>query len=183
MELIILAFVQIHPTTMKAFWLLPVLVLLGSCSTTRKVETAKTLEIYGPGVIQAPVIADLDVKEQKVSGTAVGSSNSLSTVKNLALVDAIKKAQADVLISPSFEIETKGNKTTATVTGFPATYRNFRSATTADSLLVKNGYMHRVNTSVVDDAPARKKGGGAWAVAVVLVLSALAIGLSGGGGL
>lgn len=164
---------------MKSTWLIPILALLMSCATTRKVETAKTLEIYGPGVIQSPVIADLDVKEQKVSGTAAGSSTSLATVKNLALVDAIKKAHADVLVSPSFEIETKGSSTTATVTGFPATYRNFRNATPADSLLVKAGYMHRVNTAVVDDSPARKKKGAGAAVAVLLVLAALVIGLTG----
>ncbi|MBL7985507.1 MAG: hypothetical protein JNM91_10935 [Flavobacteriales bacterium] len=162
--------------------MIPVLALLMSCATTRKVETAKTLEIYGPGVIHSPVIADLDVKEEKVTGTAVGSSASLSTVKNLALVDAIKKANADVLVSPSFELETKGRSTTATVTGFPANYRNFRSATPADSLLVKAGYMHRVNTAVVDDSPARKGKGGGVAIAVVLVLAALVIGLTGGGG-
>ncbi|MBK9515309.1 MAG: hypothetical protein IPO05_17195 [Flavobacteriales bacterium] len=92
---------------MKSTWIIPFLALLMSCATTRKVETAKTLEIYGPGVIQAPVIADLDVKEEKVSGTAVGSSASLSTVKNLALVDAIKKARADVLVSPLLRARNK----------------------------------------------------------------------------
>lgn len=165
---------------MKSSWFILALVCLSACTTVRKVETAKTLEIYGPGVIQAPVIADLDVQETKVSGTAVGSNNALATVKNLALVDAIKKAGADVLVAPSFEIETKGSKTTATVTGFPATYKNFRAATPADTTLVKAGYMQRVNTAVVDDAPARKKGGAAVVVGLVLVLATLGLVLLGG---
>lgn len=148
-------------------------VLLTSCAAVNKVETAKTLGIYGPGVLQNPVVADLDVRETKVSGSATGSSTAPNVVKNMALADAIKKANADVLVEPTFELSTKGGKTTATVQGFPATYRNFRNATPADSLLIQSGHMHYARTAVVDDAPA-KRGGGGVAVVVTLVLLAIA---------
>ena len=143
--------------------------LLASCTTTRKVETAKTLDIYGPGVIQNPVIADLDVKETKVTGSAVGRSKETEAVKNMALADAIKKANVDVLVEPSFVIENVGSKSTVTVTGFPATYSNFRKATPADSLMVEASYMHRANVAEVKDVTIKKKGKGGIIAAAVLV--------------
>ncbi len=152
---------------MKYIALLLVVIGFASCAPVQKVETANTLNIYGPGVIQAPVVVDLEVRETKATGIAVGASTSLSLVKNLALVDAIKTSGADVLVEPTYEIEKTGGKVKAIVTGYPANYKNFRNATTADSSLIAAGYMHRVNTSVVDYTE-KKRGGGFWAFAVIL---------------
>lgn len=165
---------------MKVHLLCLATLLLASCAGVRKTETAKTLEIYGPGVIQNPVIADLQVKEQKVSGTASGSSRSVGTLKNMAMVDAIKKAQADVLVGPTFEIEMKGSKATATVTGFPATYKNFRTASEADSLLVRASFLQGATSAVVDEKPPRKKGAAGLVAGIALVFTALIIGLASG---
>ena len=89
----------------------------------------------------------------------------------MAGVNAIKTANADVLIAPVYEIETKGNKTTVTVTGFAATYKNFRNATVADSTLVEAVYMQQPNTVVVDDPPTRKASPG-WIVAISVLVVA-----------
>ncbi|MFM8949194.1 MAG: hypothetical protein ACKOKB_00255, partial [Bacteroidota bacterium] len=114
-------------------------ILFASCSVTRT-KTTKTTDIYGSGVIQKPVVVDLDVSDQKVSGTATASSSSLSTdIKSLAVNDALKKANADVLVEPKFETETIGGKTTATVTGWPASYKNFRSIKSEDIPLLQAG--------------------------------------------
>jgi hypothetical protein len=149
-------------------------VLLASCATVKKVETAKTLEIYGPGVIQNPVIADLDVQQQKVRGTASGRTSATETLKNVALVNAIRTANADVLVAPVYELETTGGRTTVTVSGFPATYTNFRTATAADSSLIDAGYMHQANTAVANDVNARK-GGTGWVVAAALTVAAVLV--------
>jgi hypothetical protein len=152
-------------------------VLLGtSCATVKKAETAKNLEIYGPGVIQNPVIADLDVQQQKVRGTATGRTSATETLKNLALANAIRTANADLLVAPVYELETSRGRTSVTVSGFPATYTNFRSATPADSSLIDAGYMHRANTAVANDVKARK-GSAGWIVATVITVAAVLVGI------
>src|SRR5688500_13907930 len=111
------------------FQLLLLLIFAGvltSCTTTKTITT-KSMDIYGPGVIQNPVVVDLKVDETKVFGTATESqSNTLLSVKQKALIDAMKKSGADVIVEPVFETETKKGKTTATVSGYPAVYTNFR---------------------------------------------------------
>ncbi|MFA5782846.1 MAG: hypothetical protein WC868_11330 [Bacteroidales bacterium] len=120
---------------------------LTSC-TVLKTSTSKTMDIYGAGVIQKPVLVDLDVKETKVTGTATATmtkSTSLETVKQKAVADALKKTNADVLIEPKFETETSGRRTTATVTGFPATFKNFRSITAEDVPLLQVGVIQKAD--------------------------------------
>ncbi len=110
--------------------------LLTSCKSYSK--TAVSSDIQGPTVIQKPVVADLDVKEKKVSGTATAKgSKRVSELKEMALNDALTKANADVLIEPRYEISTSGNKSTVTVTGYPATYKNFRPMEPADTIFIQ----------------------------------------------
>lgn len=97
---------------MKIYALLGAALLLSSCATVKKLDTAKSMEIHGPGVIQYPVIADLEVQEQKVRGVATGRRSELTSVQQLARVNAMKMANADVLVAPVYEIETKRNRTT-----------------------------------------------------------------------
>jgi len=165
-----------NESPMRIAVFLGALLLLSSCATVSKVETAKTLEIYGPGVIQNPVIADLDVQDKKVRGTATGPRSSAEWVRNMALVNAIKAANADVLVAPVYEMETVRRQTTVTVTGFPATYKDFRSATVADSSLIQTGYLHRANTAVADDASPRKSSAG-WIVAVAVTVIGVLVGI------
>jgi hypothetical protein len=159
---------------MRTALFLGAVLLLSACTTVKKVETAKTLEIYGPGVIQNPVITDLDVRKQKVRGTASGRTSATESLKNMALANAIRTANADLLVAPVYELETSGRRTTVTVSGFPATYTNFRSATASDSSLIDAGYMHRANTAVANDVKARK-GGAGWIVATVLTVAAVLV--------
>ncbi|MBK8947872.1 MAG: hypothetical protein IPM68_03145 [Flavobacteriales bacterium] len=99
--------------------------VLSSCASTVSTRTSKTMDIYGPGVIHHPVLVDLDVKETKVTGsTTIINSSSEENGKRLAVIEALKDSGADVLVQPVYQIETKGSRTTYTVTGFPATYKN-----------------------------------------------------------
>ena len=119
------------------------LFLSTSCGTT-KASTTKSMDIYGSGVIQKPVVVDLNVSQTRVNGYAKeGSSESLETIKQKAINDALKKANADVLIEPKFDIETKNGSTTAVVSGWPATYNNFRSITAEDIPLLEAGVLQK----------------------------------------
>jgi hypothetical protein len=129
---------------------------ISSC-TVVKTYTTKTHEIYGSGVIQKPVIVDLEVNEFKVTGTATEKSGKgLYEIKNLAVANALKKAGADVLVEPQFETETKFGMTTATVTGFPATYKNFRPIQLEDVELLKVGILQKAN--VYQPTEEKKRG-------------------------
>lgn len=130
--------------------------LLTSC-VTMKTNTTKTMEIYGAGVIQNPVIVDLEVRETKVTGLAESKSESLSVIKNNAVANAMKNARADVFVEPKFETTTIGGNTTVTVTGFPATYKNFRPIKVDDLKLLEAGITQKAKT--YEPIPPKKKKG------------------------
>ncbi len=107
-----------------------------SCKTIKS-TTVKETDVSGPTVIQKPVIADLDVKEAKVSGSFSGSSSfSVSHAKEMAVADALKSSNSDVLVEPRYEISKSFRKIEVTVTGYPATYKNFRPMEAADTIFV-----------------------------------------------
>lgn len=116
---------------------------LASCSSMKSTtNTAKTLGVYGAGVIQKPVIVELDVKQAKVSSTVTGKFGSnLEVLKSEAVSQATKTAGADVLVEPYYTIVNQRGTSTVTVTGFPATYKNFRDITAADVPLIKAGIL------------------------------------------
>jgi len=119
-----------------------IIVLMSSCatvSTTRQSwEEAKLSYIKDTGVFHIPVIADLDVSQTKIRGTASGSSDTMQLLRVRAINNALSTNDADVLLEPRFSFDTTGSRTTVTVTGFPASYKNFRHITEQDSLLLKN---------------------------------------------
>lgn len=115
----------------------------GSCNSLKSTtNTAKTLPIYGAGVIQKPVIVDLDVKQTKTTATATGKLGSnLEVIKAEAVSRAIKAAGADVLVEPTYTIVTNRGNSTVTVSGFPATYKNFRDIKPEDVPLINAGIL------------------------------------------
>ena len=124
--------------------------LLSGCVTVvqRTVgEEAKIAYIRDTGVFHVPVIADLDVSQTKVTGTASGSIDDLYMLRVRAVNNALAVNNADVLLEPRFSIESTTRGTTVSVIGFPANYRNFRSITESDSLMIRNiNHLLRSNT-------------------------------------
>ncbi|MBS1617239.1 MAG: hypothetical protein JST76_01885 [Bacteroidetes bacterium] len=112
---------------------------ISSCkmtAVTTTSTTAKARDIPAAPIIQNPNIADLDVKERKVTGTYTDKNKTEEYAKNRAVYDALEKSAADVLVEPSYTIEHDwgSGAISVTVEGFPATYKNFRNPTTEDSL-------------------------------------------------
>jgi len=125
------------------FCMIVTAIFLTSCGSL-KTTTSKSMDIYGAGVIHKPVIVDLNVKETKVTGTAtMKRSMTLEVVKREAVADALRKTNADVLVEPKFETITSHRRITATVTGFPATYTNFRQIKEEDVKLLQVGVTQR----------------------------------------
>jgi hypothetical protein len=164
----------------KATALIFSIIIFSSCTTGW--HTVRTTDING-GVISTPVLADLNVTGPKVTGMAdySGATNSVGYVKGLAVADALKNSNADVLVEPSFDIKITPELFVAdikvTVTGYPATYKNFRSATAADSTIIKMSLTSSSPSSIQqseNSAPPKKHKGiiiAALAAGVVIILA------------
>jgi hypothetical protein len=108
-----------------------------SCATTKS-GTSKTIDIVGAGVIHKPVIADLDVNQQKITKTInLKSMESLENSKNEAIRELLKENGADLFIEPKFESVTKNGKTELTISGWLAYYKNFRTIEEKDIKLIE----------------------------------------------
>lgn len=118
-----------------------------SCTTTKHSSTTRVMDIYGPGVVQLPVVGELDVDINKVSETVTKSGTAVNAeqLKLTAVSRAVKNANADILIEPSFEVSAEGTTTTVIVTGFPATYSEFRSATPEDIPIMEAGQLPKAS--------------------------------------
>lgn len=124
----------------KIIYLIVIFAFMTSC-IMKKTETAttKTLDINGAGVILKPTIVDLDVNGAKVSGRAVAKfGENIEDVKILLVAEVLRKANADVLVEPRYAFETVNNETTISVSGYPATYKNFRPIKEEDLKLIKS---------------------------------------------
>lgn len=113
--------------------------LLASCSST-----VKTNSLVGVGVGETemetlPVTADLAVSEQKVRAEANGKVADIDILTKEALAKALSQAPPsvdgpDVLVGQHAFTEVSGKDLKVILTGYPAWYTNFRTATEADSL-------------------------------------------------
>ena len=147
-------------TLHRILFLLFIVFLAASCSTTRTM-TAKRMDIYGSGVIQHPVVADLEVSDVKVTATARSSSQNMSVrdVRNNAIANALKQANADVLIEPVFETENRQGVTHVTVTGFPGRYTGFRQATIDDVPLLDMGILQKATVAEPQEEERKNRTG------------------------
>jgi hypothetical protein len=125
--------------------------LLDSCTPAVKATTSRTREING-SILQVPVLVDLEVSPSKVTGTASFTNQPVDYVKGMAVADALKNSNSDVLVEPSYDVETSNMTIKVTVKGYPATYKNFRTATKGDTTLVK--YSIRAGYVAPPAAPA-----------------------------
>jgi len=127
------------------FLLLLIVTSASSCIPiyNSRTKTAATREIENSTIVHRPVVADLDVKDKKVTGNAGYSKQTLDYVKNMAIADALKNADADVLIEPQFDIETTNEIIKVEVKGYPATYKNFRNLEAKDSTWIMRAYQLR----------------------------------------
>ena len=140
----------------QTFFLAITLVSMAACTTVKRSRTVKTTNIYGPGIIHLPVVADMDVEEKKINGQSEGrTGKSIEVLKLDAIADALKQSNADVLVEPIFETEIDGTKIRVKVTGYPARYSNFRKMVPTDTLFLVPGWQQKPHT--VDPGLEKKK--------------------------
>lgn len=136
-------------------------ILLSSCGTIKKIE-GKAVGI-DCNVTQYPTVADLNVKEKKVSGSIewqdkwFGKRIPVQVRKGNLIAEVSAQAGADVLVEPQFIFEqgSRGLRSRKlSVSGYPATFKNFRPATPADIELLKLTDSYR-NIKLIEKYEAR----------------------------
>ncbi|MEE1070594.1 MAG: hypothetical protein U0K81_09015 [Paludibacteraceae bacterium] len=116
-------------------------------------------------VYTVPVIADLDVAEERIT-YAERINKNITTLtdaevealasreKEVVVANAAKANNADVIVAPIINITTDANKNLVIiVNGYPATYKNFRNATEADKWIIEKSE----NTTIIQTEPVEEK--------------------------
>ena len=139
----------------KFFICISVMAMLGMASCTTTLNSSKTKD-FGSSAITA-TFADLVVSPRKITYTyhptddvrRGGEVNVINTAIRMAL-DA--NGGGDVLVELQTTVKKKGKKNVSevTVSGYPATYKNFRCA---DDETLKQALMMRA----ISDEPVAKK--------------------------
>ena len=114
----------------------------------------------------SPIVADLTVSSTRITHKEVFTnaltaedllnpdrSAEIKYLKSFTLTRAVKENKADILLVPVYEVSTSSDMKTITVevSGYPASYTNFRKASTADLELIKQSY----NTSAQTPKPSK----------------------------
>lgn len=109
--------------------------LITSCSLPTKLINSSTSKSVHVATPVAAVFADLNVSETKISYSMMPSktvvNGGFDNVVNTAVREALlANGNADVLVGLETQVkyDGKGQVESITVTGYPATYTNFRNA-------------------------------------------------------
>jgi len=128
----------------KLIYLILLLFILASCGSLKQTDY-KVLDIESK-VMQYPTLVNLEVQKESISGSVEWKKNIFSRdiplevrIGNL-VAEMTSKAKADILVEPRFTLE-KGasgwRSKKITITGYPASYKNFRPATAEDIKVLK----------------------------------------------
>ena len=133
-------------------------VCITSCTTYNSTQ-ARYANIKSPGVYHIPIVADLDVKQNKVIGKSnskVAGTTDIKTLKQNALADALILSSADLLIEPTYSTETNtaNGMKTVSVNGWPANYKNFRQMKPDDIELIEMGLVKEMTSEMNSGASA-----------------------------
>ncbi len=175
------------------------LCILSACTTQRDwtVRDTSTMQVNKAGIYTEPQIADLKIDNFKSTGMVSGDAakETIQSLKDKAIEDALNLANADILVEPSFEVSKSNRSLSVKVTGFAARITAFRVVAPGDNTALRADQMY-IGPTVVSATSAvaqadnnelakkRKKRGRAIAAGVSLgILIPLALGLGLGLGL
>lgn len=127
----------------RLLFALPLLSML-SCSSLRTSVATKSLSATGERLIQAPLVAELDVDSTtKIEGVKSltkreGKIYRDEAAKDLVMAEALERKGGDVMIEPRFTTtyNKKGYLRTIAVSGYSAKYDSFRQFELRDTLLL-----------------------------------------------
>lgn len=107
-----------------------------SCTTIKKSATTAEVETR---VQQYPLVADLDIRPKVEVSTSWNfvpfhfGEPSVGVAKGNLIAETIKENNADILLEPQVIFtKTSFGERKLIITGYPASFKNFRNATEAD---------------------------------------------------
>ena len=122
-----------------------------SCSVQKSVSTLSYSEYRTDELNIVPLVAELNISGKRIEYSEKISvdfeelspkeaKNLVEELKGNVLYHAIKKYNADIMVTPLTNVIKEGNGTLIiTITGYPATYKNIRNATKDDTWFVEVG--------------------------------------------
>lgn len=147
-----------------ALAIVAVTLLLASCATSSKSVSVDVDRISQQGFVMAkPIVADVQVEIRKIEGMATVKNSDFagnvalmeSTARSLAIMDAVKKGDADVIVQPMYSMTRDASTTTVSVIGFAGRYKAFRQYSDADKLAFDLRVKMNGTSLITDiDAPA-----------------------------
>lgn len=122
----------------KLVFAIAVIMCAVSCSTPSFVSYSAKTEDLPYSIKALPMTSQLNVSETKVSATVTVGKNDVKKSKKMmedwAVSEALKKIGGDILLEPRYEYDYKNNVlVSVTVSGYPATFSNFRPMTMEDA--------------------------------------------------
>lgn len=112
--------------------------VLASCSTVESARSIRSIDVSNSHVLQMPLVSDLAVSEQRVSGIAQGTTgDSLDSLRRTAIANALDKSGGDVLLLPSFKVSNASYNVEVIVTGYSAKYTTPRPLRDSDVPLLE----------------------------------------------
>lgn len=126
----------------KIYYLFAAVILAAVATSCCHTKTYSTVKTTSPETSQ--VVADLEISHSKITETVsyefkVRDKVNHDDLKDNAVFEALAKSRADILVAPQFKISRRycgGSSVdyTITVTGYPATYSNFRQLPQAERM-------------------------------------------------
>lgn len=144
-------------------------IFFSSCGTTSKTSSYDYdyMFIKKQGIIQRPLMADIEVGKEKKSLTRTYKNVTVNMAKEMLIADFIHENNADLIVQPLFSTKTENTTAKANVevslSGYPANYRNIRNYEPKDSsLLLPMEHLLLPSApsrlfSTADYAPGKKK--------------------------
>lgn len=99
---------------------------------SQRKATTNTRYVNQHNIIQLPLIVDLEIEDRIVSGSFSGDNVSEAHAKEMAVANALKTSDADVLVEPIYDLTINNNTISASVRGHPGHYKNFRKPKSPD---------------------------------------------------
>lgn len=169
----------------KITFFLLLVILSISCKVTKTTNADYDfMKITKQGIIQKPLVADLEVSKEKKLLSKTYENTTYDQAKNLLMAEYTKELGCDVIVHPMFSAvnTTKADVTTIniTVNGYPATYKNIRNFELKDTVnfIPKHFVLINPNESDSKVSPPiaevrKKKGVGLIILGTILTIAAI----------
>jgi hypothetical protein len=123
-------------------------ILTTGCKVTKQTKgDFDVMYITKTGIIQRPLVADLQVSDKRQSLTKTYNNALVSEAKENVIADFIKQYNCDLAVQPFFSTTTTSSdraSVTVTITAYTGNYKNMRDFQLSDTLFININ--HSINS-------------------------------------